>query len=239
MNTKWSVVHKLFISLAVVAVVASIPHQYIDASENNATIRHGHVGSSVRALQKSLKKAGYYPYAIDGIYGNQTEAAVRTFQLHTGISVDGIAGNKTLEALSEFIANETIPVQVLKDGHLLDGTFIRQALHLIGSPYKWGGATPNGFDCSGFIKYVFSKKGIHIPRTIQEIWNSSFEVEKPSIGDLVFFETYKPGPSHAGIYIGDGRFIHSGTSKGVTISKLSQSYWSERYLGSKRIAQYK
>ncbi|HHW37571.1 MAG TPA: C40 family peptidase [Bacillales bacterium] len=154
------------------------------------------------------------------------------------MKVDGIAGAKTLAALTKITENsldESVPVQALRDSYLLDGTFIQHALNLIGTPYIWGGTTTNGFDCSGFLKYVFAKKGIDIPRTISEIWDYGIDVKKPSVGDLVFFETYKPGPSHAGIYLGGGQFIHSGSSKGVTISKLNQSYWSKRYLGSKRI----
>lgn len=247
MNSKTSLVHKLFMSSAVAAVAVSIPNLYVEASieqtaTENKVLRYGNAGSSVKFLQENLKQIGYYPYSVDGIYGSHTQAAVQKFQLHTGIKVDGVAGAKTLAALTKFTENpldESVPVQALKDSHLLDGIFIQHALNLIGTPYIWGGMTTNGFDCSGFLKYVFAQKGIHIPRTISEIWDYGIDVNKPSVGDLVFFETYQPGPSHAGIYLGDGRFIHSGSSKGVTISQLSQSYWSKRYLGSKRIAQYK
>ncbi|NSL51017.1 C40 family peptidase [Calidifontibacillus erzurumensis] len=114
-------------------------------------------------------------------------------------------------------------------------TIISHALSLIGTPYMWGGSTPNGFDCSGFIKYVFAKTGVYTPRTISEIWNYSSDVPNPSIGDLVFFETYKPGPSHAGIYLGNGNFIHAGSSSGVKISNLNSKYWKSKYIGSKRI----
>lgn len=246
MNSKTRLAHKLFMSSAVAAVAVSIPNLHVEASfEKAATestiLRYGHEGLSVRILQENLRQLGYYPYGVDGVYGNHTQSAVQKFQLHHGIKVDGIAGAKTLAALTihtENLNEDSVPVQALKDSHLLDGTFLQLALNLIGTPYKWGGTTPNGFDCSGFIKYVFAKKGVTIPRTISEIWDQSIEVQKPSIGDLVFFETYKPGPSHAGIYLGGGRFIHSGSTKGVTISQLSQSYWSKRYLGSKRIAQY-
>lgn len=247
MISKTSLAHKLFLSSAVAVVAVSIPHLHAGASieeaaTENKGLRYGNAGPSVKILQENLKQLGYYPYGVDGIYGNHTQTAVQKFQLHTGMKVDGIAGAKTLATLTKFTKNpldESVPVQALKDRHLLDGTFIQHALKLIGTPYIWGGTTPNGFDCSGFIKYVFAKNGIHIPRTISEIWDYGIDVQKPSIGDLVFFETYKPGPSHAGIYLGGGQFIHSGSSKGVTISKLNQSYWSKRYLGSKRIAQSK
>ncbi|WP_425388932.1 C40 family peptidase [Bacillus marinisedimentorum] len=114
----------------------------------------------------------------------------------------------------------------------------KAARRYIGTPYRWGGTTPAGFDCSGFLKHVFAKQGVNIPRTVSDIWNFGTDVTKPSVGDILFFQTYKPGPSHAGIYLGDGKFIHAGSSKGVTVSKLDTSYWKSRYLGTKRMIQH-
>ncbi|MGM7702942.1 cell wall-binding repeat-containing protein [Pseudalkalibacillus sp. Hm43] len=105
-----------------------------------------------------------------------------------------------------------------------------------GVPYKWGGTSPSGFDCSGFLNYVYDNNGVNIPRTVSDIWNAGKKVKEPVIGDVVFFETYKSGPSHAGIYLGDGKFIHSSSSNGVTVSEVnSPYYWGPRYLGSKQI----
>ncbi|WP_026673097.1 C40 family peptidase [Alkalihalobacterium bogoriense] len=116
-----------------------------------------------------------------------------------------------------------------------NGSTIATAKDLIGVPYVWGGTTTSGFDCSGFLQYVFKQHGISIPRTVSEIWGASSSVSEPSVGDIVFFTTYKSGPSHAGIYIGDRNFIHAGSSTGVTTSSLDENYWSTRYLGAKRI----
>lgn len=203
-------------------------------------------GSQVTEAQKILKRLNYYNYNIDGIYGKITYFAVVNFQKNNGLKVTGVINEATwiklhspnLIANKGMTENEVKQVEVKKDGFSVDAALIQYAKQLIGVPYKWGGTTPKGFDCSGFIKYVFAKKGINTPRTVSEIWNYAVEVKKPSVGDVVFFETYKPGPSHMGIYIGDGSFIHASSSYGVTISKLGQSYWNERYLGSKRIVQY-
>ncbi|MGD6843452.1 LysM peptidoglycan-binding domain-containing protein [Bacillus infantis] len=111
---------------------------------------------------------------------------------------------------------------------------INEAKKYIGVPYKWGGSTTAGFDCSGYINYVFKKAGISIPRTVATIWSAGKPVSSPSPGDIVFFET-GTGPSHAGIYLGGNQFIHSGSSTGVTISDMSLNYWKTRYLGAKSL----
>lgn len=93
----------------------------------------------------------------------------------------------------------------------------------------------SGFDCSGFIQYIFRQNGVSVPRTAAEQWNKGTSVSSPSVGDVVFFETYKAGPSHNGIYIGDNKFIHAGSSRGVEVADMNNSYWKPRYLGAKRL----
>jgi peptidoglycan DL-endopeptidase LytE len=102
----------------------------------------------------------------------------------------------------------------------------------IGSPYAWGGTSPSGFDCSGFIYYVFNQAGMSIARTNTEgYYSRSTAISNPKPGDLVFFKnTYKAGISHMGIYVGNGEFIHASDS-GVVVTKLSNSYWSPRFAG--------
>lgn len=110
---------------------------------------------------------------------------------------------------------------------------IAEAKKYIGVPYVWAGSTPAGFDCSGFLNYVYNKAGISIPRTVATIWDATKPVSALKAGDLVFYETYKAGPSHAGIYLGNNQFIHAGTSRGVQISDLNNSYWKPRFLGAR------
>jgi hypothetical protein len=108
---------------------------------------------------------------------------------------------------------------------------------LLGTKYRYGGTTTKGFDCSGFVRYVFDKLGIDLPRSSREQYKIGQKVAKDElrVGDLVFFNTNGKGVSHVGIYMGDGRFVHSSTNKGVTYTSMSDKYYSKRYLGARRI----
>ena len=111
----------------------------------------------------------------------------------------------------------------------------RDALKFLGTPYVFGGTTSSGFDCSGFVQHVFAMLGVTVPRTADAQFYAGGRVKGGmKAGDLVFFQTYEPGPSHVGIYLGHGKFVHA-SSHGVMVSSLSDSYWSERYLGAKRV----
>jgi peptidoglycan DL-endopeptidase LytF len=118
-------------------------------------------------------------------------------------------------------------------------TAVNIAMKYLGYRYVFGGATPSGFDCSGFVYYVYNRQmGMAVGRDVYAQLNSGVRVTRSNlqVGDiLIFANTYKPGPSHAAIYIGGGRFIHAeNESTGVTISSLSTSYWGSRYYSAVR-----
>lgn len=112
---------------------------------------------------------------------------------------------------------------------------IKTAKSQLGVSYVWGGSTPSGFDCSGFIYYTYKAAGLNIGRYSSEGYHMrSYYVNTPQVGDLVFFEgTYKAGISHVGIYLGNNEFIHAG-SNGVEITSLNSSYWKKHFEGFKR-----
>ena len=120
------------------------------------------------------------------------------------------------------------------DGYALAGT----ALSLRGAPYRDGGADPNGFDCSGFTQYVFSQHGLSLPREVREQYRVGKTIGPQDLapGDILFFTTTDPGPSHVAIAIGGDQFVHAPSSTGVVrVEHLSSSYWSPRFLGARRL----
>ncbi|MGM0922251.1 MAG: C40 family peptidase [Bacillota bacterium] len=197
------------------------------AALGDQTLKSGMYHSDVKQLQETLKKKGYFSNKTTTTYfGPITKNAVIKFQKAKGLKADGIAGKNTYKALGKQASQPIVKNK---------SNIVTTAKKYLNVPYVWGGMSPKGFDCSGYINYVFNKSaGKKLPRTVGDIYKQGVKVSSPQAGDLVFFETYKPGASHAGIYLGNNQFIHSSSSKGVSITSMNNSYWSERYLGAKR-----
>ncbi|GKV64955.1 MULTISPECIES: C40 family peptidase [unclassified Sporosarcina] len=112
---------------------------------------------------------------------------------------------------------------------------VKTAMNLQGIPYRFGGTTTRGFDCSGFIQYSFKKNGKSVSRTTTGQYKQSAKISAPKPGDLVFFHnTYRKGISHVGIYVGNNKFVHAGGKKSEVVS-LSNPYWKSKFNSFRRI----
>jgi len=112
-------------------------------------------------------------------------------------------------------------------------SLVRYALAFMGTPYIFGGSTPRGFDCSGYVQYVYAAAGIGIPRTADLQFAAGRPVADPQPGDLLFFQTYEYGASHVALYLGKGWFVQA-LAPDVHISNFNSPYFRSRYLGARR-----
>ena len=131
------------------------------------------------------------------------------------------------------------PAPARADGYEISGA----ALSLRGAPYRNGGSDPAGFDCSGFVWYVFDQHGVRLPRTVSEQFQAGTDVDPRDLraGDLVFFDTIHSNSArqlatHVGIVIGGDEFVHAPSTTGeVRVERLTSSYWGPRFVGARRV----
>jgi cell wall-associated NlpC family hydrolase len=189
----------------------------------------GDRGPEIAQMQEKLKALGYKIGKSDGNFTLETKQAVITFQKRHQLKPDGNVDEKTYRVL--------MGRDMSKQDKTLGKKITDTALRYKGTPYKFGGTTPKGFDCSGYVWYVYKERGKNIPRTADKQYEAGKKVSYKELqpGDVVFFSTYAKGASHCGIFLGGGKFIHASSSRGVMISSLSDSYWKPRYLGARRL----
>ncbi len=175
-------------------------------------------------------------------YGMSVETLKQRNQLSSNLINVGQKLQVTINNGAGLSVSRVSPLEVSRAGSIADGQRILDiARQNLGVPYSYGGTTPAGFDCSGFVQYVFKQCGYQLSRTASGQYQQGTAVSKSDlmIGDIVVFACNGGGIDHSGIYAGDNRFIHSSSprSGGVITSSMSESYYSRSYVGARRIVR--
>jgi peptidoglycan DL-endopeptidase CwlO len=209
----------------------------VRATPGDGILRRGDTGAAVAALQRALG------VPADGDFGPVTAAAVRAFQARHGLFVDGQVGPRTRAVLAGGSAGggggSSSGGSVSAGGGTTAASgaaarAVQLALGQVGRPYRWGGASPSGFDCSGLVMWAYSQVGVPLPHNSAAQYGVGRAVSQSELrpGDLVFFN----GLGHVGMWVGNGRFVDSPNS-GRTVSVETLSGWyAQTYVGARRVA---
>lgn len=228
---------KFFVSLLTLLLFVFFLVQTVFAG-SSIVLKAGMTGDTVSGLQEDLKALGYMSVSPTGYFGDITKAAVIKLQKKYGLTQDGIAGPQTFAKIDALMGRKTSLSR--GNNESLSQKIIDYAKRFLGVKYVWGGSSPKGFDCSGFVKYVFGNFGINLVRTSTGQAKEGSGVTKSDLqmGDLVFFDTNggQNGINHVGIYIGSGKFIQSSSgSKYVVISSISEGFYKDTYMKARRV----
>lgn len=188
------------------------------AASFNDVVKQGDTGNVVEQIQDEVG------VSVDGTFGARTEQAVKAFQSDNDLTADGVVGPETGSAMgisasgssgsggaqqSAPATGSTADTPSASSSTASTSGIVGTAESLIGSPYVYGGTSPSGFDCSGFVQYVYGQNGKDVPRTTQQQMAAATPVSDPQPGDIVFFGD---NAYHNGIYVGDGKIIDAGNS---------------------------
>ncbi|HEX9190594.1 MAG TPA: NlpC/P60 family protein [Candidatus Deferrimicrobiaceae bacterium] len=229
---------RLFLAFVPALLLAAVP--VLSAAEGTHVVRKGdtlgriarHHGTSIRELK-----------AANGLNGSRLsigmELAIPGPETQAeGSTLHADAPELPTEAELSEVARAAESAAGLPAEESLKNRVIRVAERMLFIPYRWGGETLKGLDCSAYVRKVFAYLDLDLPRSAREQFREGVRIEKAdlSVGDLVFFRTYAKYPSHVGIYLGDNRFIHaSSRDRRVKIDNLEATYYVKRYIGAKRL----
>jgi peptidoglycan endopeptidase LytE len=205
-------------------------------SGNKETPSETPSGEAAQTPAAHIVAPGECLYSLAIAYGTTVEALMKENGLSSTTIYPGQkllipAGASSSRPAAEALPSRSAAGQAVKKVLSLASSFL-------GTRYVYGGSGPSGFDCSGFVRYVFQAVGFNLPHDAEEQAGYGKPVDRSSLqpGDLVFFSYYgSPGIGHVGIYTGQDRFIHASSRAGVIYSSLNQDYYRENYKGARRL----
>jgi cell wall-associated NlpC family hydrolase len=204
--------------------------QLVENSLNTALAKQKKAVSSLSAAeQRTVSAKGQVQDEI-----SYTKALIKQQELEAELAAKNKQQQAEQEAADKNMAKIAAPVKISATSSQL----LSYAESFLGTPYLWGGTTPSGFDCSGYVQYVFAHFGVKLYRVARDQYNEGKSIAENDLepGDLVFFSTYTSGPSHVGIYVGSRVMIDS-SNNGVAYDNIDYSYWASRYLGARRVIE--
>lgn len=201
---------------AVTPAATPAPTRVLPTPRSYSTYRWGSRGGSVKSIQRLV---GAYQ---DGIFGPKTHSAVKAWQRRNGLVADGIVGPITSRAMglsTSSSSSSRSSSSASRSSSRSSSSVVTNAKRNLGVRYVWAGSSPSsGFDCSGFVNYVFKQSGVSLPRTAASIQRATTRTSNPQPGDLVF---HGYPATHVGIYAGGGKFYDSGRStNGTTLRTI-------------------
>lgn len=199
------------------APVKSAPRSSTTNSTQTVTVQSGD------SLWSIANRYGVSVYSLEQWNGLTTHSILRVGERLSLHGSTGLAGR-----------SESVPAG-LANG-LKGAEIASYAERFVGSPYRWGGESPSGFDCSGLVQFSFGHFGVSLSRTSYGQYQQGYAVSRGNLipGDLVFFNADGPGASHVGIYVGGGKFVNA-AGWSVQVDSLYDPYWSSHYIGAKRV----
>lgn len=209
-----------------------------DAAEGDpAPTKVTATSSQIRAIQRRLD------VTVDGVIGPETRAAIKTFESSRGLPADGRLDAALLKALGidgdgvETQQSEGTPGRPSPATGSKAQAAVEAALSKVGTPYRWGGAGPSSFDCSGLTMWAFGQAGIKLPHSsfAQYAMGQRVAAGQIQAGDLVFFDTAGAGASDVGIAT-SATTVVSATTRGVMTHSIKGAYWGSHFVGARRIA---
>ncbi len=210
---------------------------FVGCAATNAFNRFNHKGAASRtgaAIPDSTKKK-----LMTVTSGDELDSESDFLLEDEDEEFDGVETLKSFSNKSE-VYNNLLKITGSGISSTVSERILSEAVGLLNTPYKYGGTTEKGIDCSAFTQKVYQQSiELQIPRSTREQFQIGEKISKDEeldFGDLVFFKTRRrSAPSHVGIYIGDNKFMHASRKKGVMVSSLDEKYWTPRYIGARRL----